>query len=172
MFFLSVVSVLFLIRQRKSWRRWLSVWSCWVLVVDGVNGTVSSVSYISKCDIFSGLTLSLSYYNMHIKAKVGTVNIRTTQIDHEWPHSWKKYDWSWLDWPTQMTKVLTVMMREQMLTVPCVTTCHDLKEDADHTWGNDLPLILRHFCVKGSLPVSKTCVVGHWRIKWRTNIYV
>lgn len=40
-----------------------------------MNGTVSSVSYISKCDIFSGLTLSFSYYNMHIKAKVGTVNI-------------------------------------------------------------------------------------------------
>lgn len=51
-----------------------------------------------------------------------------------------------------------VMTREQMLTVPCVATCHDLKEDADHTWGNGLPLILRHFRVKGSLPVRKTCL--------------
>ena len=32
---------------------------CW-WVTDGVNGTVSSVSYIAKCDIFSGLRLSLS----------------------------------------------------------------------------------------------------------------
>jgi len=34
---------------------------CWWLIwIDGVNGTVSSVTYIAKCDIFSGLRLSLS----------------------------------------------------------------------------------------------------------------
>lgn len=27
---------------------------------------------------------------------------------------------------------------KQMLTVSCFTTCHDLKEVADHTWGKKM----------------------------------
>lgn len=56
---------------------------------------------------------------------------------------------------------------KEMLTVPCFTTCHYLQEVGDHTWArrgkNDMPLIVRYFCCKGSLLERGTCFC--WTLK-------
>lgn len=96
----------------------------WLTCIDWVNSTVPSVSCIAKHNIFSGLRLSLSLYNMHIiktaMCLTPVLVCNTAERPQRWPRSSSKHG-NKDDWrkTSLMTTLQLVMMANRSLTVIC-----------------------------------------------------